>query len=59
MQIASGNLAAASVFWEGPRVAFSINWAVPTGIEVRGILSHLNSHVIRMGMVMQAQKMVS
>lgn len=59
VQTASGNLAAASAFWEGPGVVFSIIWAVPTGIEVRGILSHLNSYVIRRRLVMQVQRMVS
>lgn len=38
VQAASGNLAA-SVFWEGPRVAFSIIRVVPTGTDVKKSLS--------------------
>lgn len=51
VQAASGNLAA-SVFWEGPRVAFSIIWVVPTGTDVKKSFcifwSHFHFCIIRM-----------
>lgn len=45
VQAASGNLAA-SVFWEGPRVAFSIIWVVPTGTDVKKPFFIFWSHFI-------------
>lgn len=51
VQAASGNLAA-TVFWEGPRVAFSIIWVVPPGTDVkksfRIFWSHFHFYIIRM-----------
>lgn len=51
VQAASGNLAA-SVFWEGPRVAFSIIWVVPTGTDVKKSFcifwSHFHFCIIRL-----------